>query len=413
MKVAYLAPELPALSATFVYNEIFQLEKLGLDVATFSVHDNQAVFSDPNLQDLKTRTHFLYQTPLFLVISDQIKILLKQPTSYIKGLVFLIKDIIKSGVFTRLSMGMLYRFFYSASLANQLIKKNCEHIHVHFAHVPTDLAMYAATLAGIDYSVTAHANDMFQRGWLLKEKVERAKFFITISEYNRQFLIAQGTDGNKITVLHCGVDPAQFSLREGFIPSVIPKIGVVARLVEKKGIDHLINAVAHLKKRGKPYQLTIVGDGPLLDEHQTLANSLGLSSKEVTFLGAIDHQEIASFIKSLDVFVLPCQKDSSGDMDGIPVVLMEAMLSGVPVISTPLSGIPELIIQDETGLLTLTEGVSGLADCIQQSIEDVELTTKRVTKGVAKVQMDFSLIKNSLRLYNLILGEDQNKNVNK
>jgi len=406
MKIAYLAPEIPALSATFVYNEIFQLEKLGMEIQPFSVHDNQAVFSDPSLQDLKSRTHFLYQTPISSVITDQIKILLKRPASYIKGLVFLIKDMIKTGIFTRLSMGMLYRFVYSASLANQLIKQNCEHIHVHFAHVPTDLAMYAAILAGIEYSVTAHANDLFQRGWLLKEKVERAKFFITISEYNRQFLIAQGADGNKITVLHCGVDSAQFSLREDFIPSNIPKIGVVARLVEKKGIDHLINAVAHLKKTAKPYQLVIVGDGPLLDEHQALASSLGLSSKEITFLGAIDHQEIAAFIKSLDVFVLPCQKDSAGDMDGIPVVLMEAMLSGVPVISTPITGIPELIIQGETGLLASIGSESELTDCIEQSINDGELTKVRVTKGVVKVEMDFSLVKNSLRLYHLILAEE-------
>jgi len=411
MKIAYLAPEIPALSATFVYNEIFQLEQLGLEIQPFSVHDNQAVFSDPSLQDLKSRTHFLYQTPIYSVIADQIKIFLKRPASYIKGLVLLVKDIITTGAFTRLSMGMVYRFFYSASLANQLIKKNCKHIHVHFAHVPTDLAMYAATLAGIEYSVTAHANDLFQRGWLLKEKVERAKFFITISEYNRQFLIAQGADENKITVLHCGVDPAQFSLREGFIPSQIPKIGVVARLVEKKGIDHLINAVAYLKKNAKPYQLAIVGDGPLLDEHQALANSLGLSSKEASFLGAIDHQEIASFIKSLDVFVLPCQKDSAGDMDGIPVVLMEAMLSGVPVISTPLSGIPELIIHNETGLLASTESISVFADCIVKSIQDIDSTKKRVIKGVEKVQIDFSLIKNSLKLHHFIFQKKKNKKI--
>jgi len=401
MKVAYLAPELPALSATFVYNEIFQLEKLGMEIEPFSVHNNQAVFSDSSLQGLKGRTHFLYQTPVSSVIADQIKILLKRPASYIKGVGFLIKDVMRTGVFTRLSMGMAYRFLYSASLANQLIKQECEHIHVHFAHVPTDLAMYAATLAGVDYSVTAHANDLFQRGWLLQEKVERAKFFITISEYNRQFLIAQGADGNKITVLHCGVDPDQFSLREGFIPSNIPKIGVVARLVEKKGIDHLINAVVHLKKKAKPYQLAIVGDGPLLDEYQALANSLGLNSKEVSFLGAIDHQEIASFIKSLDVFVLPCQKDSAGDMDGIPVVLMEAMLSGVPVISTVVSGIPELVMHSETGLLAETANVALLADCIQLSIDDLKATEDRVKKAVSKVEIDFSLIKNAKRLFHL------------
>jgi len=407
MKIAYLAPEIPALSATFVYNEIFQLEKLGLDIATFSVHENQAKFSDLDLQDLKKRTSFLYQTSMLTVVLDQLQLLLKHPSLYAKALLLLIKDIKNTGAFTRLGMGLVYRFFYAGTLANQLLKQKCEHIHVHFAHVPTDLAMYASTLAGISFSVTAHANDLFQRGWLLKEKVNRAKFFITISEYNRQFLISKGADGEKITVLHCGVDPAQFSLRQDFTPSDIAKIGVVARLVEKKGIDHLINAVAHLKKQGKSYQLAIVGDGPLLAEHKSLAHSLGLSSKEVDFLGAIDHQEIATFIKSLHVFVLPCQKDSSGDLDGIPVVLMEAMLSGVPVISTPVSGIPELIIKDETGLLAATGNVEELVDCIQRTIDNVDSTQDRVKKGVVKVQMDFSLIKNSLRLYHLILKDKE------
>jgi len=406
MKVAYLAPEIPALSATFVYNEIFQLEKLGMEIEPFSVHNNQAVFSDPSLQDLKSRTHFLYQTPVSSVIADQIKILLKRPASYIKCVGFLIKDLMRTGVFTRLSMGMVYRFFYSASLATQLIKQKCEHIHVHFAHVPTDLAMYAATLAGIDYSVTAHANDLFQRGWLLQEKVERAKFFITISEYNRQFLISKGAEGNKVTVLHCGVDPAQFSLRQNFTPSAIPKVGVVARLVEKKGIDHLINAIAYLKKNNKSYQLVVVGDGPLLKEHQELANSLGLSSREIIFLGAIDHQEIAPFIKSLDVFVLPCQKDSLGDMDGIPVVLMEAMLSGVPVISTAVSGIPELVVHSETGLLAETAKVASLVECIQISIDDIKATEDRVKTAVSKVEIDFSLIVNTKRLFHLFQGNN-------
>ncbi len=405
MKVAYLAPEIPALSATFVYNEIFQLEELGLEIEVFSVHDNQAKFSDPELQCLQNRTHFLYRTSVLSIIADQIHVLRKKPVSYIKGLFFLFSDIKNTGIFSRVGMGMAYRFFYAGSLAHQLIKKNCKHIHVHFAHVPTDLAMYASAIAGIGFSATAHANDLFQRGYLLKEKVDRANFFITISEYNRQFLIRQGADGNNITVLHCGVDHEKFSQRQNFTPSATPKIGVVARLVEKKGIDHLINAVAHLKKQNKMYQLVIVGDGPLLEAHKALTGSLGLSCKEVTFLGAIDHQKIPLFIKSLDVFALPCQKDSSGDMDGIPVVLMEAMLSGVPVISTSLSGIPELIVHNETGLLAVTEDISVFADCIEQSVKDIDLTKQRVAKGIAKVQMDFSLIKNTLRLYHFILGK--------
>ncbi len=399
MIVAYLAPEIPALSATFVYNEIFQLEKQGMDIIPFSVHSNHSQFSTAELLALKDNTYYLYQTPVRTVYLAQLEIFIKKPGNYLKTFFTLLKDVLKTGVFTRLSLGLMYRFFYAGALTKQLINKKCEHIHVHFAHVPTDLAMYASSMADITYSVTAHANDLFQRGYLLREKVERAKFFITISEYNRQFLISKGADGNKITVLHCGVDPDQFSIRQSFIPSNVPKLGVVARLVEKKGIEHLINSVAYLNQYNFPCQLAIVGDGPLLNEHKELADSLALSSQEICFLGAVDHKQIADFVKSLDVFVLPCQKDSSGDMDGIPVVLMEAMLSGVPVISTAVSGIPELVIDNETGLLAETGNAKALADCIQLSINDIDSTQNRVKKAIAKVQMDFSLIKNSLMLY--------------
>lgn len=188
---------------------------------------------------------------------------------------------------------------FSASLAVQLMQKKCDHLHVHFAHIPTDIAMYASVLSDIPFSVTAHANDIFERGWLLIEKVNRAKFFATISEFNKRHLRDMGANVENIKIIRCGVDPAQFFQKNDSPRGAFVKLGVIGRLVEKKGVDVLINAVAQLKAQGVLVELVVTGDGPLKGSLVDLTKGLGLSETEVRFLGAIPHAEVAGFIHAL------------------------------------------------------------------------------------------------------------------
>ena len=398
MKIAYLAPELPALSATFVYNEILQLEALGVQVVPFSVHTPSSKVNEPRVEALAKRTLNLYAQSKLNVLKDNLLCLLKRPVCYFKTLMMVGRDMWQVGLFSRIGLGLVYRFFFAASLARQLQANGCEHLHVHFAHIPTDIGMYASSLSAVPFSVTAHANDIYERGWLLNEKVERSAFFATISEFNKHYLEDKGVDASKMCIVRCGVEPNLFSKRTAVLEHKKTRIGAIGRLVEKKGFDTLIKAVAILKAQGETIELQLAGDGPLFQQLQALALSLDLSPQDITFMGAIAHAEVASFIKSLDAFVLPCKQDEQGDVDGIPVVLMEAMLSGVPVVSTKLSGIPELVVHKETGLLVSPDSEDQLAETILMLINSPVLKNQMIECAASKVKRDFSLEHNASKL---------------
>jgi colanic acid/amylovoran biosynthesis glycosyltransferase len=401
MKIAYLAPELPALSATFVYNEVLQLEKIGTKVIPFSVHRSSSDIADPLVNALKKRVTILYEYPLWSVFQSHCRFLRRFPQCYFATIFMLLKDMIKLVDSPRISVGLAFRFFYAAKLADDLMRHRCHHIHVHFAHVPTDIAMYAAKLAGIGFSVTSHANDLFERGWLLPQKVDRSAFFGTISEFNQRFLEQKDVDVSKVEILRCGVDITQFYTREHKPLSAPVKVGVVGRLVEKKGIDTLIASIAILKQQQINVVLAIAGSGPLESELMSLAFDLGLDDDSVQFLGPLAHQDVVGFIAELDLFALPCKQDKNGDMDGIPVVLMEAMLTGIPVISTNLSGIPELVIDNESGLVVDPSDTEALARAIKKLINCDILRQRLITGAVSKVTTSFSLSGNVEKLNDL------------
>lgn len=406
LRIGYLAPEIPALSATFVYNEILFLKKLGLSVTPFSVHRPANLATERAVSELNDQVVCLYETSKFKVLIDQLRFVLIHPIRYSRALRYLLADLKTLGIFNRSAFGLCYRFYYAARLAKELKKNKVQHLHIHFAHIPTDIGMYAATMAHIPFSVQAHANDLFERGWLLKQKVERSGFFATISEFNQRFLESQGANKSKIEIIRCGVDPGWLAPDKknhvGFT------IGTVGRLVEKKGIDTLIDAAALLKSKGHTFQVVIAGSGPLEINLKQQAYELGLDQTEVQFIGALSHDKVADFISTLDVFVLPCKQDSQGDMDGIPVVLMEAMLCNVPVISTQISGIPELIIHNVSGLLTPPGDAEQLAESIIRLRRTLDLQHQLQKGGQEIVNKKFLLDKNVIRLIELIKANNKN-----
>ena len=400
-KIAYLAPEIPALSATFVYQEILQLQKLGVDIKPVSIHrpGNKAL-SDV-LKKLESDTFYLYEQSFANTALLNIYIFFSTPIKYFSVFSMALSDAINVGITTHIGKGLLYRFVIAAGLVHYLRKNNIEHIHSNFAHIPTDIAMYAAALHGVTFSFISHANDLFERGWLLKEKVARSKFAVTISEYNKKFLIDHGADEDKIKVIHCGVDTASFSEREEKKLSNPPILGALGRMVEKKGFDVLISACDILKKEGVGFKLQIAGGGPLKSDLEYLARKLDVMDT-IDFIDSISHEDVPDWIKSLDIFVLPCKKDKYGDMDGIPVVLMEAMLSGVPVITTRISGIPELVVDGLTGLLSEPNNAISLAKKIKLLILDYKLRHKFIENGVSKIKFEFELSSNVKQLSNFL-----------
>ena len=396
-KIAYLAPEIPALSATFVYQEILKLQELDVEIKPISIHRPNNKASSDILRKLESDTFYLYEQPFFKIIILNIILLVLSPLNYFKVLRMALSDGFNVGITTHIGKGLLYRFFISARLVHYLRRNNIDHIHSNFAHIPTDIAMYAAALYGVTFSFNSHANDLFERGWLLKEKVSRAKFAVTISAYNKKFLIDKGADENKINVIHCGVDTLSFSEREEKKISNPPVLGTLGRMVEKKGFDVLISACDILKKEGVVFKLQIAGGGPLKKDLENLACRLDVMDM-IDFVDSISHEDVPDWIKSLDLFVLPCKKNEYGDMDGIPVVLMEAMLSGVPVITTRISGIPELVVDGKTGLLCEPNNIVSLAKKIKLLTIDDELRYKLRENAISKVKDEYELRSNVKRL---------------
>ena len=393
VNIAYVAPEIPALSATFVYDEMFALERKGIHVLPISVHFPQ----NPALEqiNLLERTYYLYKHGFLDLIGRGVFDLFAFPLkNIIKSFYWLISDILELGILKSSSWKLGYQFLVSIRLAKILSRNHCKHIHVHFAHVPTQIAMYASGLTNIPFSVTAHANDIFERGTLLVKKADRSKKFLTISQYNIDYLIAKGVAPEKLGIVRCSVD---FEIQTFRVRSKRIKIGSLGRLVEKKGMDILLLAIEKLVRRGFEVRLEIAGDGPQRELLQRMTQTLAIED-HVEFIGSLRHDEVSDWMKTLDIFVLACKKDVNGDQDGIPVVLMEAMAMGIPVISTRISGIPELIIDGKTGQLALPDDPESLSDRISRLITDNEVARNLVKYAQSHVVTEFGRETNLGRL---------------
>ena len=401
--IAYLAPEVPALSATFVYQEILELKRQNIDVRSVSIHRPKNKALSKELRKLESETFYLYEQSFLNTLFFNILLFISKPFRYLSIFKVALTDSLKVGITSHIGRGILYRFVIAASFVKYLKENNIEHIHANFAHIPTDIAMYAAELHGIPFSFNSHANDLFERGWLLKEKVGRSKFAVTISDYNKNFLIKKGAEKEKINVIHCGVNTASFSNRGTKELSNLPLLGTLGRMVEKKGFDVLIRACEILKRKNISFKLQIAGGGPLKPELESLVNTLNLTGS-IDFIDSISHKDVPDWIKNLDVFVLSCQKDKNDDMDGIPVVLMESMLSGVPVITTRISGIPELVENEETGILCDPKDAECLAEKIQTLLSNYELRRTLCKNAISKVQSEFELDKNVQLLVKKLVG---------
>lgn len=391
--IAYLAPALTALESTFVYDELMALEAQGLRVLPVSVHRPLRYLVGHDA--LLVRTRYLYDQGTTATVTRSVLAFARGRKQRAKAARWLWRDVREVGLGQGIKLA--YQFLVAAGLADMLVRNGCRHLHIHFAHVPTQIGMYAAAMAGIPFTVMAHANDIFERGLLLARKAERARKFLTISEYNRAHLKAVGVAPEHMAVVRCGVS---FPIREELTPKArrsVYRLGSLGRLVEKKGFDVLLQAVAQLRGLGYAVELSLAGDGPLQPELKALAHRLGLADC-VKFEGNLSHDRVGAWMLTLDAFVLACKPDTNGDMDGIPVVLMEAMSQRVPVVSTRLSGIPELVIDGLTGLLAEPGDVRDLARCIGCLIDSPTLGQSLTQRGAAHVRTEFGQAVNIQRL---------------
>lgn len=388
--IAYLVKAWPRLSETFILNEVIAIERRKVPLRIFSV-------KDPNNEPVHAKVVGVHAPVMYISLAQHwggavvgnMRLLWKRPSSYIRTFLYATTQ-----AAMHLRFVVIRRFWQAGYLGDLFLRQPVSHLHAHFATSPAMVAFFTHKLLGIPYTFTAHAKDIYVSPQkLLRAKIEAAAGVITCTDYNRQYLLSQfGPSLNrKLHCIHHGLDLSEFEFRSPrACAEEIPLVLAVGRLVEKKGLGHLLRAVDILRKRGRRVRVEIIGDGPLRGALENQLHEFGLVDT-VEILGAQPHEKVRLAYQRASLFVLPCTVAENGDRDGIPNVLLEAMASGVPVISTKISGIPELIESERDGLLVPPNDPVVLADAIERIFTSPDLGERLARSARTKIEAEFSL----------------------
>jgi glycosyltransferase involved in cell wall biosynthesis len=360
IEVGYLFERFPSFTQTFCYREVRELRRQGIDLSIFSIRqptDEPAQDWDPEI--VRQVRYLPVEEKLLEQVGRQVR---RRELPAAVG-----HEIDKWGRQTD-----FLRLYQAAYVGWQLRQKGKRRLHAHFAGMAARTAYWIRKFFGIEYSFTAHANDIFApRPFAidLKKLIESARAVVTESDHAADFLKRSfPSESNKIQRVYNGLDVGSFRLADFASPR--PVIVSIGRLVEKKGFGDLVEACRLLKQRGRSFRCEIIGEGPLEAVLRGQATAAGLTDEELSLTGPLPQPEVTERLARASLFVLPCVPEAAGGMDNLPTVIMEAMASGLPVISTPVAGIPEMVEADKTGLLVPSRNPPALATAIEQLIDD-------------------------------------------
>jgi glycosyltransferase involved in cell wall biosynthesis len=386
LQLVYVIGTYPLLTMTYVDREIRALRQWGVELQILAVHRQDASIPLSADQRGALQDGVIYLLPvnwLRLVIS-QLYFAILHPQRYFKTLIYLLSRPHPRGTARYLTPRFmtLLHFIEGAYAAYLLRGRQFEELHAHTADRAATIALVVGRLLDKPYSLSIHAgHDIFVNPILLAEKIVEARHVATCTAYNKTYLESLiGQDlSHKISHIHHGLDLLKYQPQ----PSASngrPKILSVGRLSEKKGLVHLIRACRILKDREYDFTCHIVGDGPQRAELKGLIEQLSLEDT-VHLRGALPHEEVIENYRQATLFVLPCIKSQDGDMDGIPNVLPEAMAMQVPVVSTDISGIPELVDDQVNGLLAPPGDDDALAAAMARLLDDPALCERLGQSG--------------------------------
>jgi glycosyltransferase involved in cell wall biosynthesis len=397
-KIGILLKTYPKISETFVLREILGLEQLALPLHIFSLQPPTDAVSHAANASVNAPVSYVLGPAfnrLTELVGEQARLAFTSPGRYLRALRFALGRGEDAG---------LSDFLHAGSLALAARRAGVAHIHAHFATAPAGVAELAHKLAGVSFSISAHAKDIYLSSpAVLRRKLAGATFTITCTEYNRRHLVALGGASGRVQRMYHGVDIGFFCPAAAACRRDPPLILSVGRLREKKGFATLIEACAQLAKRGVGFECEIVGYGQDAANLQALINARGLSS-HVRLLGKLTHEQLIQCYQAASVFALPCQIAADGDRDGIPNVLLEAMATELPVVSTDVSGIPEVVTHGITGLVVPPQDASALAASLAELLADRNLRMQLGKAGRAAVVKGFSNDANLQLLRELLLG---------
>jgi glycosyltransferase involved in cell wall biosynthesis len=404
MKIAYLCAQYPAISHTFILREVDALRSLGIEIDTFSIRRAGTEHLLADVDHLAFESTFAIRPLRWrALLGAHLKLAIYEPVAYISTLALSLR-LAPAGL-----RGHLWQFFYFAQavlLWSECSKRAIRHIHAHLANVAADVALLAAKIGSAieperpwSWSFTMHGPTEFfdVRHFRLVEKLQSASFVVCISDYARSQMMVLGDPKawEKLHVIHVGLPLAQFTpLVDENKPAGEPIVLCVGRLVPEKGQAVLLEAVALLVASGLELDVVLAGEGPSRADLERLADDLEIAPR-VQFRGAVGQEDIRELYASASIFCLP------SFAEGIPVVLMEAMAMGCPVVSTRITGIPELIADSHNGLLVAPGRPDELAAALKRMIADPSLCHKLASSAREKIIRDFNAEHSAEQLYRL------------
>ena len=383
IRLGFLTSQYPAASHTFIRREIEALRELGWSIDTFSVRqpgtDETANRADKAEAD---GTFYLLNRSPGVFVAAHAATLFIRPGRYLKTLQLALAH--RAPGARGLFLGLAH-FVESVLLARELEKRRMTHLHNHFANSAATVGLLASRLLGIRWSFTMHgiSETDYPAGLMLGRKIEAAEFVACVSWFGRAqgMRLIPADHWHKMHVIRCGLPFDRIPLK-GPAEANIQTMICVGRLSPEKGQPGLLRSFARLREQHPELRLRLVGDGPDRASLEALAKELKLSDA-VTFAGRLSEEETLAEIARADLLVLP------SFMEGLPIVLMEAMAAGVPVIASRVAGIPELVEDDETGLLFTPSNWDELASHIDRLLGDEALRSRLAEKAKAKVASEF------------------------
>lgn len=362
MKIAYLVNQYPKISHSFIRREIAALEEQGLCITRFAIRSCAAELVDPaDLEEL-SKTEVVLDQPLPQILFLCLGMALQSPWQW---LMVLGRAIALSRHADRSGFHYLAYFVEACVIVRWCQRQHIDHLHAHFGTNSATVALLSRWLGGPSYSFTVHGPEEFDRAIALNlpEKITHATFVVAISSFGRSQLyrLCDYTEWSKIRLIHCGVDQ-QFLLEAPVAIPEAPRLVCIGRLCEQKGQPLLIEAIRHLHQTGNIVELSLLGDGPLRPTLECLIRQYGLE-KHVHLVGWATEQAVRDAILQSRALVQP------SFAEGLPVVLMEGLGLGRPVISTYVAGIPELVNPKVSGWLVPAGSVEALVDAIRALLD--------------------------------------------
>lgn len=402
MRVGYVVKRYPRYSETFIVNEILAHEAVGMEIEIFSLRPPNDRYFQDTIAHVRSPVNYLY-----LSMESWMPEMIAAEA--LKGTIFwaAIQDASQSlpnfWKAMEVARGEEVRNVYQAiMLAKAVRAKGICHLHAHFGTQATTVTRLAARFAGVPYTFTAHAKDIFHDSVQpddLQRKLLDASATVTISDYNLAYLRTHyGSAAERVQRIYNGLDLARFPYRSPHNRE--RQIVSVGRLIEKKGFADLIAACKVLALRGCDFTCQIIGTGPLEAELRQQIEQLGLQDR-VTLMSARPQREVIEIVQNAALFVAPYVVGSDGNCDGLPTVLLEAMALGTPCISTNVTGVPEVLRNFETGLVVPQHDPQTLAAAIERLLANPALRVRFAGRARLLIETEFDIHRNTASLRTL------------